>query len=204
MELRQQLRGRLLDWMMQAVNELRAPTLSAAVGDVLEVGFGTGLNLPYYPSTVKKLLALDPKVVEGLPPLDERLRRAAFPVERSSLRADGELPFDSRRFDCVVTTWALCSIPDPLRALGEMRRVLKPDGHYLFIEHGCAPTARSAWWQDQLNPLWCRIADGCNMNRSIDRIVEEGGFELTSLERFRHGGPGLLGHMYRGVATPSA
>lgn len=201
MELRQRLRSHVLDWMMRAVNELRAATLTSAVGDVLEVGFGTGLNLPYYPPSVKTLLALDPNVVEGLPLLDERLRSAAFPVERSSLRADGELPFDTGRFDCVVTTWTLCSIPEPLRALGEMRRVLKPGGRYLFIEHGCAPTERTAWWQDRLNPLWCRIADGCNMNRAIDRLVVEGGFELATLERFCHRGPGLLAHMYRGVAT---
>jgi len=169
---------------------------------VLEVGFGTGLNLSYYPPGVKTLLALDPKVVEGLAPLEERLRRAVFPVERVSLRADGALPFDAGRFDCVVTTWALCSIPDPLGALGEMRRVLKPGGRYLFIEHGRAPTAHTARWQDRLNPFWRRIADGCNMNRAIDRLVVEGGFDLAILERFRHRGPGLLAHMYRGVATP--
>jgi ubiquinone/menaquinone biosynthesis C-methylase UbiE len=203
MGLRKRLRAHVLDWTMRSVNELRAEALAATAGDVLEVGFGTGLNLSHYPPGVTRLLALDPNVVEGLPALEERLRRVAFPVERCALRADGALPFDTGRFDCVVTTWALCSIPDPIRALAEMRRVLKPGGRYLFIEHGCAPTARTAWWQDRLNPVWHCIADGCNMNRAIDRLVVDGGFELATLDRFRHRGPGLLAHMYRGVATPS-
>jgi ubiquinone/menaquinone biosynthesis C-methylase UbiE len=84
-----------------------------------------------------------------------------------------------------------------------MRRVLKPGGRYVFIEHGRAPSAGTARWQDRLNPLWRRIADGCNMNRPIDRLVEQGGFRLSGLERFRHEGPSVLAHMYRGVATRS-
>jgi len=154
-------------------------------------------------SHVSRLVALDPNLVEGLPALDERLRTSRFPVERRTLRADGALPFDSGRFDHVVTTWALCSIPDPLRALAEMRRVLKPGGRYLFIEHGRAPIERTARWQDRLNPLWCRLADGCNMNRPIERLVTEGGFNLVSVNHFRHRGPGLLAYMCRGVATPA-
>ena len=203
MELRKRLRAYVLDWTMRAVNELRGEALAATAGDVLEVGFGTGLNLSHYPPGVTTLLALDPNVVEGLPALEERLRRVAFPVERCPLRADGVLPFDTGRFDCVVTTWALCSIPDPVRALAEMRRVLKSNGRYHFIEHGRAPFERTARWQDRLNPLWRRCADGCNMNRRIDHLVVEGGFQLASLDRFRHRGPGLLAHMYRGVATPT-
>ena len=200
MGLREQLRGRMLDWVMRKMNELRPEAVSAAEGEVLEVGFGTGLNLDFYPPGVKAMVGLDPNPLEGLPAVEERLRAAPYPVERCALPADGELPFDAGRFDCVVTTWTLCSILDPLRALGEMRRVLKPGGSYLFIEHGRAPIVRTAGWQDRLNPLWRRFSGGCNMNRPIDRLVQEGGFELVGLERFRHKGPGLLAHMYRGVA----
>jgi len=121
-------------------------------------------------------------------------------VKRTALRADGELPFDAGRFDCVVTTWTLCSIPDPLAALAEMRRVLKPSGQYVFIEHGRSERASTARWQDRLNPLWRRLADGCNMNRRIEEIVEQGGFELLSLKRFRARGPSVLASMLRGEA----
>jgi ubiquinone/menaquinone biosynthesis C-methylase UbiE len=201
MELRAQLRGRLLDWMMRQMNDLRPEVLLDAEGEVLEVGFGTGLNLPFYPPGVKKVVGLDPHPADGLPALEERIRDARFEVERCALRADGALPFDAGRFDTVVTTWTLCSIPDARQALAEMRRVIKPGGRYLFIEHGRAPEERTARWQDRVNPLWRRLTGGCHMNRPIDRIVQEGGFVLEGLERFRHSGPRLLAQMYRGVAA---
>jgi ubiquinone/menaquinone biosynthesis C-methylase UbiE len=145
--------------------------------------------------------------VVGLDPIDEepdsvteRIRQAPFPVERVALRADGELPFESQHFDCVVTTWTLCSIPQPLVALAEMRRVLKPGGHYLFVEHGRSTSAKTARWQDRLNPIWCRLTGGCNMNRAVDELVAEAGFALVTLDRFRHGGIRVLSEMYRGVA----
>jgi SAM-dependent methyltransferase len=200
MDLRTRLRGGLLDWMMRQMNDLRSEALAEAEGEVLELGFGTGLNLPFYPATVKRVVGLEPHPTDGLPALEARIRAARFAVERCALRADGALPFDAGRFDTVVTTWTLCSIPDPRRALGEMRRVLKSGGRFLFIEHGRAPAEATARWQDRLNPTWRRLAGGCNMNRPIDRIVQEGGFELDKLERFRHRGPGLLAHMYRGAA----
>lgn len=200
MGLRGRMRSRTLDWMMRQMNELRHETVGAAEADVLEVGFGTGLNLDFYPDKVSSLVGLEPNPPEGLAALDERLARAAFPVERCGLSADTELPFDAGRFDCVVSTWTLCSIPDVGRALAEMRRVVRPGGRLLFIEHGRADKPSTARWQDRLNPLWARITDGCNMNRPIDQLVEEAGFELVGLERFRARGPGLLAHMYRGVA----
>jgi ubiquinone/menaquinone biosynthesis C-methylase UbiE len=198
--LRGRMRSRTLDWMMRQMNELRPETVGEAEADVLEVGFGTGLNLDFYPDKVSSLVGLEPNPPEGLAALDERLARAAFPVERCGLSADTELPFDAGRFDCVVSTWTLCSIPDVGRALAEMRRVVRPGGRLLFIEHGRADKPSTARWQDRLNPLWARITDGCNMNRPIDQLVEEAGFELVGLERFRARGPGLLAHMYRGVA----
>jgi ubiquinone/menaquinone biosynthesis C-methylase UbiE len=168
---------------------------------VLEVGFGTGLNLPHYGEGVRSLTGLDPMATDDLEVVAERIGRAPFPVTRTALRADSALPFDSGRFDCVVTTWTLCSIPDPLAALAEMRRVLKPGGRYLFVEHGRSERAGTARWQDRLNPAWRRIADGCNMSRRIDELVAKSGFALRSLDRFRARGPSVLSSMYRGEAS---
>ena len=200
MGLRARMRGRILDWTMRQLNELRPDTVEEAEADVLEVGFGTGLNLDFYSDKVSSLVGLDPNPPEGLAALDQRIARASFPVERCASRADTDLPFDAGRFDCVVSTWTLCSIPDVGRALAEMRRVVRPGGRLLFIEHGRAPSPSAARWQDRLNPLWVRISGGCNMNRPIDRLVGEVGFELVGLERFRAKGPSLLAHTYRGVA----
>jgi ubiquinone/menaquinone biosynthesis C-methylase UbiE len=201
MGLRERIKPRIQDWTMQFMNDMRPETVAQAHGDVLEVGFGTGLNLRYYGAGTQSVTGLDPMATEGVAVVDERIAGASFPVERTALRADGALPFDSGRFDCVITTWTLCSIPDPLAALAEMRRVLKSDGQYLFIEHGRSDRASTARWQDRINPIWRRIADGCNMNRPMDELVQKGGFELTSLERFRGKGPAVLANMYRGVAT---
>jgi SAM-dependent methyltransferase len=197
---REALRARLLDWAMGQMDELRAPTLARAEGEVLEVGFGTGRNLSLYGAGVKSVTGVDPHPHEGFEALEARLARSPFPVVRSALPADRGLPFDAGRFDCAVTTWTLCSIRDAGAALAEMHRVLRPGGLYVFIEHGLAPDPRTARWQQRLNPAWRRFADGCNMNRPIDRLVEASGFRLAELERFRHKGPGVLAHMYRGVA----
>lgn len=200
MALRDFIKPRLQDWMMGFMDEMRPATVGQADGEVLEVGFGTGRNLRLYPSSVKSVTGLDPMVTEGVPAVDARVAEARFPVIRTALPADGELPFDAGRFDCVVTTWTLCSIPDAAAALREMRRVLKPRGRYLFIEHGKSERESTARWQDRVNPIWNRISDGCNINRPIDRIVADAGFELTTIERFRGKGPGLFAQMYRGVA----
>lgn len=201
MGLRTWLKPRVQDWAMKAMNEHRPDTVSLASGEVLEVGFGTALNVRYYGPDVKSLTGLDPMPTEGVPAVEARIAEAPFPLERATLRADGELPFDAGRFDTIVTTWTLCSIPDAHRALVEMRRVLKPGGRYVFVEHGLSESPGTARWQERLNPLWRRIADGCNMNRKVDEVVERGGFELTSLERFRGDGPAILASLYRGVAT---
>ncbi len=186
---------------MRQMDPLREETAALAEGEVLEIGFGTALNLRYYGPSVKSVVGVDPMDVAEVDSVQARIAGAAFPIERRTLRADGGLPFDAGRFDTVVTTWTLCSIPEVEEALVEMRRVLRPGGRYLFIEHGRAESERTARWQDRINPLWNRVCDGCNINRKIDRLVEEGGFELAELDRFRARGPGIAAAMYRGVAT---
>ena len=119
------------------------------------------------------------------------------------LPADGGLPFEAARFDTVAVTWTLCTIPDVASALREMRRVLRPDGALLFIEHGRSDEARVARWQDRLNPIQNWIGCGCNLNRAIDRLVGDAGFTIKRLDRFvMDGTPQIVGTMYRGVATP--
>lgn len=193
----------LLDLGMRGMNDLRAETLAPAAGDVLEIGFGTGLNLRYYPETVRALAALDP--LDALAErVQARIDAAPFPVERHALPADERLPFPDAHFDTVTVTWTLCTIPDPGAALGEMRRVTKPGGQLLFIEHGRSDDPAVARWQDRLNPIQNVIACGCNLNRAIDRLVQDAGFELGALERFvPPRTPRALGSMYRGIATPS-
>jgi ubiquinone/menaquinone biosynthesis C-methylase UbiE len=201
MGLREIIKPRLQDWVMGMMDDLRPDTITAAEGEVLEVGFGTGRNLALYSPAVKSVTGLDPLVTDGVAAVEKRVAAASFPVERTALRADGSLPFDAGRFDTVVTTWTLCSIPDAGAALAEMRRVLKPGGHYVFIEHGRSEHESTARWQDRINPIWLKIGDGCNINRKIDRLVEGGGFELSSLDRFRGPGPSIFAALYRGVAT---
>ena len=201
MGLRELLKPRIQDFAMRFMDELRPETVGEAGGDVLEVGFGTARNLEHYTSGVARVTGVDPMSTEGVGPIDARIARAPFPVERAVLRADRELPFDSGRFDCVVTTFTLCSIPEPDAALAEMRRVLRPGGRYVFIEHGRAERESTARWQDRLNPIWRRVMDGCNINRSIDRLVDRAGFSLASIDCFAHKGPRLVAQMYRGVAT---
>ncbi len=149
----------------------RAKALESVHGEVLEVGFGTGLNLPHYPASVRRLVALDPE--EMLPQkVLQRIAAAGFPVER--VRQSGErLPFHAGQFDCVVTTWTLCTIADPASALSEIRRVLKTGGSYVFYEHGLSADPKMARLQDWVNPLWklSGIGCGCSINRPIDSLI---------------------------------
>ena len=197
-------RARVLDWTMGRVNTLRPDAVGAASGHVLEIGFGSGLNLPLYPSAVTQLTALEPFPADGLPALERRIAQAPYPVERVKLPADGPLPFPTDHFDTVVSTWTLCSIPDPDAALTELKRVLRPEGQFLFIEHGEAEDTRSKRWQNRVNPLWRCCADGCNINRPIGQLIETAGFTVHQLHRFRQPWLGLLSHMYQGTAIPSS
>lgn len=186
---------------MRMMDDLRPDTVEGAAGEVLEIGFGTGRNLGHYSAGVTSVSGIDTMITEGVGPVEQRIARAPFPVARTTLSADQTLPFDAGRFDCVVTTWTLCSIPDAHAALAEMRRVLKPGGRYLFIEHGRARVESTIRWQERLNPIWSRLTEGCNINRPIDELVEQAGFELSSMNEFQGKGPRVLSHLYRGVAT---
>lgn len=186
----------------EAFAKERTKALKSVRGEVLEVGFGTGLNLPHYPPSVARLVALDPE--EMLPTkVSQRIAAASFPVER--VQQGGEqLPFATGRFDCVVTTLTLCTIADPLSALSEIWRVLRTGGTYAFLEHGRSADPRMAQLQDRLNPFWrlSGIGRGCNINRPIDSLLAQGGFRIVSLERYVLGRPRVMTEMYRGLATP--
>jgi len=194
----------LMDWTLgtRRFQELREQALASAQGHVLEIGFGTGLNLPHYPHAVTSLTALDPATL--LPrKVARRVSRGSLPVELVRLSAE-TLPFEDGRFDCAVSTWTLCTIPDPVAALREVRRVLKPGGTYVFLEHGRSDDAWVAKWQDFFNPIERVIACGCNLNRPIDALISQGGLKIDRLDRFLLPGvPRIVGEMYRGVARPS-
>ncbi len=192
---------RLMDRIMSGkeFQQLRSELLAKASGTVLEIGFGTGLNLPHYPKNVTWLHAVEPATL-----LPERLIRrgkdATFPIEVKRVSAE-TLPFDDQIFDCAVSTWTLCTIPDPVRALQEVRRVLKPSGLFLFLEHGRSEDEKMATWQDRLNPVQRIIGCGCNLNRRIDQLIAQAGFSTTELDRFvMQTVPRLGGAMYRGQA----
>jgi len=195
---------RLLDWSLSApeFGEYRRRALEPAQGETLEIGFGTGLNLPYYPEAVTKLTAIDSEnMLEDR--VVARVASCRIPVTRMRLDAQRRLPFDDHTFDTVVTTMTLCSIPDIASALAEIRRALKPEGRFVFFEHGRSDDPKVARRQDLFNPIQRIIGAGCNMNRRIDELIENAGFEITTLDRFLAPKiPRMLAEMYRGVARP--
>jgi len=193
---------RLMDWVMagEEFRRLRTGLLSGLHGEALELGIGTGLNLPHYPKTITRLHAVDP--ADLLPKLvTERSANQSFPIHIQHITAES-LPYDDRSFDFIVSTWTLCTIPDPVKALQEVHRVLKPDGMFLFLDHGRSEDATVAAWQDRLNPIQNIIGCGCNLNRKIDHIIARAGLKIMTLDRFQmQRVPKLGGEMYRGTAT---
>ncbi|MGQ0546692.1 MAG: class I SAM-dependent methyltransferase [Betaproteobacteria bacterium] len=191
---------RLTDLAMRnkEVKRYRRKVIPAAAGRVLEIGGGSGLNLPYYGGAVSRLTTLDPS--ESLVRMArKKLSRAAVPVELLLGSAE-EIPLADRSVDTVVSTWTLCSIPDVARALREARRVLKPGGSLLFVEHGHAPDPRVAAWQRRIEPLWKPLAGGCHLTRRIDTLIAAAGFEIVALEHEYLKGPRPLTYTYCGQA----
>ena len=175
----------------------RIPPLARA--RVLEVGIGNGLNIPYYGNEVEHLFGLEPSR-QLLDDAGERAAAAPFPVDLIEAVAE-DIPLEDNSIDTVVSTWTLCSIPSIEQAMQEMRRVLKPDGRLLFIEHGRAPDEGVAKWQNRLTPVFRALA-GCRLNRVMDELIADAGFELVDLEKSYLEGPRLLAYHYIGQASP--
>ena len=168
-------------------------------GEVLEVGFGSGRNLPHYPSGVSRVRAVDPATA-GRALAAKRLAASAVPVEFVGL--DGEqLPLEDKSVDHVLTTWTMCSIPHLDTALAEVRRVLRPGGTLRFVEHGRSPDPKVARWQDRLTPLQRRLFGGCHLNRPIAELVTTAGFTLGSIDTYYASSPKPFGYFFEGVAT---
>ena len=180
--------------------EIRKRVVAGLSGDVLEIGFGSGLNLPYLPDAVTSVKAVDPSG-RALRLAAERIAQTSVPVEMVGL--DGQrLPLADDSVDAVLSTWTLCTIPDAVAAISEVRRVLRPGGQLHFVEHGSADDPGVRRWQERLNPLQQRIAGGYNLNRDITAIIEAGGLRVSSLERYYGPAqPKPVAALYEGVAV---
>lgn len=172
----------------------RQRVLAAAEGRVLEIGAGSGVNLPFYTSRATEVLGLEPH-----PKLHAMAERSGLRVIQGSAEA---IPLDSASVDTVVTTWTLCSIPNVDAALSEMHRVLRPGGRLLFVEHGLAPDAGVQRWQHRLTPLWKHVAGGCHLDRDIPELIGSAGFRIDHLDTGHMQGPRPMTFMYEGSARP--
>ncbi len=178
----------------------RKEQLASAEGDVLEIGVGTGLNLPHYPAQVRKITTVDPN-----PGMNKRLQRR---IEELDIQVDKriisseELPFDDATFHCVVSTMTLCSIPDVEQAMNELFRILRPGGRILFLEHGTCPDPKVAKWQRRLNWLQRIVADGCTLTLNVRELLSTQPFTSVEIDNFyMEKTPKTHGYMYRGVAV---
>jgi ubiquinone/menaquinone biosynthesis C-methylase UbiE len=181
------------------ITRQRRKVLKSAVGEVFEIGMGTGLNLPHYPEGVSKIVTVDPN--PGMSRyLEKRSAETVIPLE-SHVMSGENLPFEDNRFDCAVSTWTLCSIADLEAAIREIYRILKPGGRFLFLEHGLSPDARVARWQNRLNGLQKLFADGCHLNRDMRSFIMAQPFEIAEIDNFYiEKTPRPYAYMYRGVA----
>ncbi len=192
---------RLIDIAMRnkEVTRLRAVWIPRASGAVLELGIGSCLNLPFYSPGVQHVYGVDPSVeLQRM----ARKRAGAWSTKVEFISQSGEelLPVPNDSIDTVVVTWTLCSIPNVPKALREMRRVLRPSGQLIFVEHGRAPDPGVAVWQDRLTPIWNRIGGGCHLNRKVDEIITAAGFRIVEMKTVYLPGPRPMTYTYQGLA----
>lgn len=192
---------KILNTVMKSpdLTDIRAKLVPQATGTVLEVGIGSGLNLPFYEGNVK-VVGLDPSLE-----LQVYAREVAAEsgIDVDFLTYSGEeIPTENNYFDSVVITWTLCSIPDPVKALHEIRRVLKPSGKMIFAEHGLSPDRGVAKWQSRINPMWKIVGGGCNLNRKMDELIVQAGFNFDALAEGYLPGPKFATYNFRGIARP--
>jgi ubiquinone/menaquinone biosynthesis C-methylase UbiE len=194
---------RFVDLVMKnpETRRLRQAWIPQAEGEVLEIGIGSGLNLEFYTQQVRRVHGVDPSLeLQRM----ARKRTGRIDVEFVLQSAEKPLPLSSGSMDTVVVTWTLCSMPDPQKALLEMKRVLKSEGRLIFIEHGRAPDSVVAAWQDRLTPIWKHIGGGCHLNRKIDLIIEQAGFRIAELTTSYLPGPRPMTYTYQGAAQKIA
>lgn len=177
----------------------RERIIRRAAGRVLEIGVGSGLNLPLYTSRASEILGLDPH-----PKLLAMASAKRGSIPSKLIKGSAEsIPLEDDSVDTVVSTWSLCTIPNVVAALAEIRRVVRPDGQLLFVEHGLASEDRVRKWQDRLTPVWKRAAGGCHLNRPIRSLVEEAGFRISKMETGYMPGPKAMTFTYEGSARPA-
>ncbi len=184
------------------MTELRSRYVSRASGDVLEIGIGSGLNLNHYSEATTSITGLDP-AAELTVMARARAGRAPAPVDVLQVSGE-EIPADDNRYDSLVCTWTLCSIPDVGQALSEMRRVLKPGGRLYFVEHGLSPDESVRKWQRRIEPVWKIIGGGCHLTRRADELIQDVGFTLPELDTGYQPGPRWAAYMMHGVAEKPA
>ena len=178
---------------------LRAGLVPQASGDVLEVGIGPGLNLPFYSGNVNGVYGVDPSI--ELQRMDrERATVQSVNVEFLCQKAEEALSLKDESIDTIVMTWTLCSVADPAKVLNQMRRVLKPNGRLLFVEHGWSPNHRVAAWQDRLTSIWKNIGGGCHLNRKAAELIQSAGFQIIEVKNFYLPGPHPMTYTYEGAA----
>lgn len=192
---------RLIDLAMRNKDTipLRAESVPRAQGDVLEIGIGSGLNLRFYSSAVHHVYGVDPSI-ELQKMASNRMSAARFPVTFFKQSAEDPIPLPDSSIDTILMTWSLCSIPNPAAALQQMRKVLKPDGSLIFVEHGRSADARVSAWQDRITPFWKRIGGGCHLNRKVDDLIRSAGFDIMEQKNFYLPGPRPVTYTYQGVA----
>jgi ubiquinone/menaquinone biosynthesis C-methylase UbiE len=196
---------RFIDFAMDTtvLAKERAQALREVTGTVLEIGFGSGHNLPFYPDTIERLVAVDPSTA-GAKLARKRIAAVPFPVEYRPItgeRIDGP----DASFDSVVSTFTLCTVPDPVAALEQVRRVLKPGGRFHLLEHGLAADPKVQRWQARLTGLSRCMLGGCNLNRDIERLIRQAGFSFDRIDKYYvEGDPKFIGYVTRGLARAAS